>query len=78
MGKPKIAKKAPAAVELKPGKYLWCACGHSKNQPFCDGSHKSTGITPVLFEAEEKKTYYLCRCKQTKNKPFCDGTHRSL
>ncbi|MCF8357964.1 MAG: CDGSH iron-sulfur domain-containing protein [Prolixibacteraceae bacterium] len=78
MEKPRIAEKAPAAVELKPGKYFWCACGHSKNQPFCDGSHKDTGITPVPFEVEEKKTYYLCQCKQTKNKPFCDGTHRSL
>jgi len=21
--------------------YWWCACGQSKNAPFCDGSHKA-------------------------------------
>jgi CDGSH-type Zn-finger protein len=79
MTKAKIAEKKPAATELEPGKkYMWCACGHSKNQPFCDGSHAGTGITPKPFEVSEKKTYYLCQCKQTGNPPFCDGTHNKL
>jgi CDGSH-type Zn-finger protein len=39
--KGKIAVKYPSGVELKAGKtYLWCACGLSGNQPFCDSSHK--------------------------------------
>ncbi|MAC80415.1 MAG: hypothetical protein CML66_20385 [Rhodobacteraceae bacterium] len=21
-----------------------CCCGHSKNKPFCDGSHKDAGV----------------------------------
>ncbi len=74
-----IAAKAPKAVELEAGKtYAWCACGHSSNQPFCDGSHKGTGITPKMMKAEESKTAYLCMCKQTSNPGFCDGTHSKL
>jgi len=57
---------------------IWCACGRSKTQPFCDGSHKGTGLTPVQFKAEESKTVWLCGCKQTKGRPMCDGTHKSL
>jgi len=31
----------PFAVNVERGKdYWWCACGQSKNQPLCDGSHK--------------------------------------
>lgn len=31
--KGRIAAKVPARIELKEGKrYLWCACGYSKNQ----------------------------------------------
>lgn len=78
MSEPKIAAKAPAAVALKPGKYFWCACGQSKNQPFCDGSHKGSAFTPLAFEVTEEKTYFLCQCKHSNNKPFCDGTHRKL
>jgi len=76
---PHIAQKAPFRAELTAGKtYFWCACGQSKNQPFCDGSHKGSEFTPVKFEAAETKTAWLCGCKQSKNKPFCDGTHKGL
>jgi CDGSH-type Zn-finger protein len=79
MEKPKVAGTQPKAVDLIAGeeKY-WCACGQSKNQPFCDGSHQTTPFTPLAFTAEESKTYYLCMCKQSGNKPFCDGTHTKL
>lgn len=74
-----ITQKSPFAVELQAGKaYHWCACGRSKNQPFCDGSHKGTGIEPVKFTAEKTGTAHLCGCKQTKDVPFCDGSHSSL
>jgi CDGSH iron-sulfur domain-containing protein 3 len=78
MDKPVIAAKHPAVVILEPGNYFWCACGKSSNQPFCDSSHKGSGITPIQFEIEEKKTVFLCQCKQSGNKPYCDGTHKSL
>jgi CDGSH iron-sulfur domain-containing protein 3 len=78
MSNPVIAAKKPASVLLEPGKYYWCACGLSQKQPFCDGSHRSTDITPMAFEVAEKREYYLCQCKQSKKKPFCDGAHTGL
>jgi len=76
-----IARKKPYLVTLKKAgrKYAWCACGRSKTQPFCDGSHAGTGIEPVVFRAQEDgEEVLLCGCKQTRNAPFCDGTHNSL
>ncbi|MDH4183449.1 MAG: CDGSH iron-sulfur domain-containing protein [Nitrospinota bacterium] len=76
---PKVAQKKPYVVELKAGEtYYWCACGHSKNQPFCDASHKGKGITPIAFVSPKTEAAYLCGCKASKKKPFCDGTHKSL
>ena len=62
----------------KDQEYYWCACGRSADQPFCDGSHKGTGLMPMIFTADEDKTAWLCGCKNTQGKPFCDGTHSKL
>ena len=78
MDKPLIAAKIPAQVTLEPGTFFWCACGRSSNQPFCDGSHRETTFTPVLFKIAQKQEVWLCQCKNTKNQPFCDGTHKTL
>ena len=79
MDKPIIADNKPIALELTEGEtYYFCACGRSKNQPFCDGSHKGTSITPKAFTAEKEGQAYLCQCKQTKNAPFCDGSHKAF
>ncbi len=78
MSEAKIAQKSPYVVDLKPGKYAWCACGRSQKQPYCDGSHKGTGFTPVVIEITESKKVAFCGCKQTANPPYCDGTHKNL
>ncbi len=77
--KPVVAQKAPYPVAVEAGKdYWWCACGLSKNQPFCDGSHKPTTFTPTKYTAAESKTVYFCGCKQAASKPLCDGTHNKI
>ncbi len=78
MNKPTVAQKGPYVMDLKPGTYWWCACGRSKNQPFCDGSHKGSEFAPVKFELEAAGQVALCGCKQTGTQPFCDGTHNKL
>ena len=77
MSEPKIAQKAPYVQPTAPGIYAWCACGGSKSQPFCDGSHKAEGVfTPMKYTAAESKTVYFCGCKASGHKPLCDGTHK--
>ena len=79
MAEPVVAQKGPYPVEVNAGrKYFWCACGLSKRQPFCDGSHTGTGLSPVMYEAVEARTLWFCGCKATADKPFCDGTHNRL
>ena len=78
MAEPQIAQKSPYAVELAPGDYWWCACGQSKRQPFCDGSHKGSGIDPRKFTVMEAQKVWLCGCKHSAGKPFCDGSHSRL
>lgn len=41
--KPIVANNKPKKVDLvKAEEYYFCACGFSKNRPFCDGSHAGT------------------------------------
>jgi CDGSH iron-sulfur domain-containing protein 3 len=78
VSKPEIPFTSPAVVELEPGTYWWCACGRSKNQPWCDGSHSCTDFSPVKVVITEKKRYALCQCKHSERQVFCDGTHKTL
>jgi CDGSH-type Zn-finger protein len=79
MADPIVAQKSPYEVQVEAGKeYWWCACGRSKTQPFCDGSHKGTGLAPLMYKAEQTKTEWFCGCKATKKQPMCDGTHNRL
>ncbi len=44
MKNPAVPQKSPYKVIVEEDKtYFWCACGLSKKQPFCDGSHKKDG-----------------------------------
>lgn len=78
MSEPVIADKKPVVMELDPGTYYWCACGRSADQPFCDGSHQGTDLTPLAFTLEQSQRVALCACKHTGNSPFCDGAHAQL
>jgi CDGSH-type Zn-finger protein len=79
MTQPHIAQRAPYAIAVVAGrKYAWCACGRSASQPFCDGSHKETGASPLVIVAERSETVYFCGCKHTRTAPWCDGSHETL
>lgn len=74
-----VGGKAPAPVEVTAGEtYWWCACGRSKTQPFCDGSHQVTALEPLEWVAPATRKVFFCTCKQTKTAPLCDGSHNRL
>ena len=79
MSEPVIAQKSPFGVDVEAGKdYWWCACGRSQSQPFCDGSHKGTGLSPTQYSVTEDQKVWFCGCKNTGDVPVCDGTHSKL
>lgn len=76
---PNIVKKSPYAIQVERKKdYSQCACGQSKNQPFCDGSRKGRSFIPAKYSADKTDTVYFCGCKHGGGKPLCDGTRNAL
>lgn len=77
MTKPVRASNTPMPLKVARGKdYFWCACGQSKTQPLCDGSHKGGSFTPVKYSPDVDKEVYFCGCKATGTAPLCDGSHK--
>lgn len=77
--KNKTSTLLPADVYLEADKiYLYCACGMSKNQPFCDGTHHGSKYKPISFSVKRSGKVKLCNCKKAANAPFCDNTHENL
>ncbi|CDW82752.1 glutamate synthase [Stylonychia lemnae] len=81
--KPLSPAKKSYKVFLKEGEtYLYCTCGASNNQPFCDGSHKDLqGFKPLKFtHQDEDKIIGLCGCKLNKVEKgaYCDGSHKKI
>lgn len=78
---PLAAQRGPYLLELAAGDYWWCACGRSRRQPFCDGSHAGTAFRPVKFTLRPRRAaekVWLCGCKRSRDVPFCDGSHNRL
>jgi len=71
-------KNEPLQIELEAGKHLYCVCGMSKNNPFCNGSHHGTTNKPILFELKKKRKVSICTCKMTKTPPYCDMSHEAM
>ncbi len=79
---PRVAALAPARVAVEEGKtYFWCACGHTKSEPWCDGQHKHLStIRPVKWVAPKSGMASICACRHTKRegRVLCDGGHVHL
>lgn len=79
MSDPIVSDNKPIATELSKGEeYHYCRCGRTKTQPWCDGSHVGTGISPQVFTPEKSGEAHICLCRQTGNSPYCDGTHTKV
>lgn len=75
---PVTAEKAPYVVNEEGGARWWCACGRSERQPYCDGSHRGTGITPVKVDISAPREVWNHGCKRTRTQLWCDGSHEGV
>jgi len=78
---PRVAVADAVPVKLIKGEtYLYCTCGFSGIQPFCDGAHTvfAPEFMPLKFTyTEDSRIRGLCGCKHNKvtSGPYCDQSH---
>ena len=68
-------------MKLEAGKqYLYCTCGLTGCQPFCDGSHQGTPFAPLSFVGKNQVSSLICLCRNAKPEslPNCDGSHSHI
>ena len=76
---PAAPPATPHFIDVIEGRtYAWCACGRSRNQPFCDGSHAGSGAGPVPYTARRSCRVVFCGYKSSKRAPICDGSHTGV
>lgn len=68
----------PLKTTLEPGTYLYCQCGYSSDQPFCNGGHHGTKFKPMVIDVEKSRKVSLCTCKLTNTPPYCDDSHLKI
>ena len=76
--KEKLTGKEPFQEILPKGEYLYCQCGYSADQPFCNGYHHGSKVKPLKFEVKSERKVSLCTCKLTKTPPYCDNSHLEI
>ncbi len=67
----------PHLLDLEPGNYYFCACGRSRNLPYCDGSHQGSAVQPFVVAVSEPQNVAICACGRSATRPYCDGSHKA-
>lgn len=65
MERPVVPQRGAYVVDVTKGKtYLWCRCGKSKKQPFCDGAHKGGIFKPLPYVAHANMRIFSAAAKR--------------
>jgi CDGSH-type Zn-finger protein len=73
-----VAQPGPFAVELRGQHQRVIRLEAERHATDCDGSHKETELTPVVFKAEHEGRAYPCACKTGQGRPYCSGSYDRL
>ncbi len=76
--KEKHIGQEPLRTTLEAGSYLYCQCGYSSEQPFCNGAHHGSKFKPLVLDIKKSTKVSLCTCKLSKTPPYCDNSHLKM